>query len=117
MRIGLVVSLDAMLGYIRRLAQVAEVERRHHRVAFDVHEGVPETQVAFVLGLSELRFSPVGVPLCGIARGCGHSRRKEYIDVVAGLGVLGKVTEKINLPALQSGIKVQARNGVDDSEL
>src|SRR6185437_8041040 len=79
MRIGLVVSLHAVLDDVGRLLQIAEVEGREYGVTFDACKCVAHRHVAFVLGLSDFQFCPVAVPLMRIAGWSSDASGDEFI--------------------------------------
>src|SRR3989338_3568816 len=52
--VGLVGDVDAVVDFVSRLAQVAEVEGGQHSFPLQADEGVAEVDVALLLGLPEL---------------------------------------------------------------
>src|SRR5689334_13277386 len=104
-----------MIEHVRRLPQIAEVERGDDCITLDTYEGVAETQVAFVFGLTELGLTPIGMAGVRIAsrRSCAGYYKPSKIG--ANACVVSKVAEQIDRPPFPACINIQTCNGVHDA--
>src|SRR5579871_903794 len=107
-----------MLRDVRPLANVAVVEIAQHRLALDVHAGISELEVSFLLQTADCSFSPISAAIVRIAGGIeglfeglrgGIGRSGSDVnEVAAGLSVLNVVPDNGNRNPRVSGIDVEA---------